>query len=364
MDELEMARQTIDECDREMAALFEKRMKAAEAVAHYKKERGLPIYAPEREQLVIEKNSALVRDPSIRAHYIRFMQHMMNASKRYQRELISGARVAYSGIAGAFANIAAERIFPDAELVSFSGFPEAYEAVVSGDCEQAVIPIENSYAGEVGQVTDLMFSGPLFINGVYTLRIRQNLLALPDARLSDITQVMSHPQALAQCKDYIAAHGFTPVEASNTAVAAEKVASGTDIHTAAIASLETAERYGLTVLDHDIQTSVQNSTRFAVFSRVQNRGEEAHADRRFMLMFTVRNEAGSLARAIDVIGDYGFNMSSLRSRPLGSLAWQYYFCVEAAGDIFSPDGQAMMRRLAGTCDMLKVVGSFPEPAEL
>ena len=364
MDELEKARQTIDECDREMAALFEKRMKATEAVAHYKKERGLPIYAPEREQLVIEKNSALVREPSIRAHYIRFMQHMMNASKRYQRELISGARVAYSGIAGAFANIAAERIFPDAELVSFSGFPEAYEAVVSGDCEQAVIPIENSYAGEVGQVTDLMFSGPLFINGVYTLRIRQNLLALPDARLSDITQVMSHPQALAQCKDYIAAHGFTPVEASNTAVAAEKVASGTDIHTAAIASLETAERYGLTVLDHDIQTSVQNSTRFAVFSRVQNRGDEGHADRRFMLMFTVRNEAGSLARAIDVIGDYGFNMSSLRSRPLGSLAWQYYFCVEAAGDIFSPDGQAMMRRLAGTCDMLKVVGSFPEPAEL
>ena len=83
-----------------------------------------------------------------------------------------------------------------------------------------------------------------------------------------------------------------------------------------------------------------------------------------MLMFTVKNEAGALAKAIDVIGAYGFNMSALRSRPLGSLAWQYYFFLEAAGDIFSPDGQAMLRILSAVCDMLKVVGSFKEPAEL
>ena len=364
MDEMERARLEIDEADREMAALFEKRMEAAKTIAFYKKERGLPIYVPERERAVISKNAALIQDPGIRAHYIQFLQHTMNASKRYQRELISGARIAYSGIVGAFANIAAERIFPEGELVSFPGFPEAYRAVESGDCEQAVLPIENSYVGEVGQVTDLMFEGSLYINAVYTLRIRQNLLALPGAHLSDITRVVSHPQALSQCRDYISSHGFQAVEMSNTAVAAESVAKGTDIHTAAIASLETAELYGLSVLDHDIQTSYQNATRFAVFSRVQNREEQSRNDMRFMLMFTVKNEAGSLARAIDVIGAYGFNMSALRSRPLGSLAWQYYFYLEAAGDIFSPDGQAMMRRLSGVCDMLKVIGSFPEPQEL
>ncbi|MBR3641971.1 MAG: bifunctional chorismate mutase/prephenate dehydratase, partial [Parasporobacterium sp.] len=254
--------------------------------------------------------------------------------------------------------------FPEAALVSFPGFPEAYRAVETGDCEHAVLPIENSYVGEVGQVTDMMFQGSLYINAVHTLRIRQNLLAVPGAHMSDIERVISHPQALAQCRDYIASHGFTAVEAGNTAVAAEQVARGADIHTAAIASQETAETYGLAVLDHDIQTSHENATRFAVFSRVQNKSPQEKEASRFMLMFTVRNEAGSLAKAIDIIGEYGFNMSSLRSRPLGSLAWQYYFFIEAHGDIFSAKGREMLGRLQNTCGMLKVVGNYPEPEEL
>ncbi|MBR6322476.1 MAG: bifunctional chorismate mutase/prephenate dehydratase, partial [Lachnospiraceae bacterium] len=177
-------------------------------------------------------------------------------------------------------------------------------------------------------------------------------------------RVVSHPQALGQCRDYISTHGFEAVEMSNTAVAAESVAKGTDIHTAAIASSETAELYGLSILDHDIQTSYQNATRFAVFSRVRNAAAQGSEDSRFILMFTVKNEAGSLARAIDVIGEYGFNMSALRSRPMGSLAWRYYFYVEASGDIFSEKGQEMLEKLRGVCDRLKVVGNFPEPGEL
>ena len=346
-----------------MAALFEKRMDAARAVALYKKERGLPIYVPEREKQLIERNSQLIKDDSIRAHYVQFLQHTMNVSKRYQREFIEGTRIAYSGVEGAFANIAAGRIFPEGTLVGFPGFAEAYQAVVTGDCDQAVLPIENSYAGEVSQVMDLMFRGNLYVNAVYTLRVQQNLLALPGAKISDITKVVSHPQALMQCRNYIKSHGFTAEEASNTAVAAAAVASGADIHTAAIASLETAELYGLTVLDHDINESAENATRFAVLSRIQNKSSEA-SEGRFMLMFTVRNEAGSLAKAIDIIGAYGFNMSALRSRPMGGLAWQYYFFVEAVGSIESPDGQAMLRKLSANCAMLKVVGNYPEPNEL
>ncbi|MBO4548731.1 MAG: bifunctional chorismate mutase/prephenate dehydratase, partial [Abditibacteriota bacterium] len=296
------------------------------------------------------------------AHYVRFLQHTFNASKRYQRELISGVRIAYSGIGGSFASIAAERIFPEGEAVGWPGFAEAYSAVEQGDCEQAVLPLENSYAGEVGQVTDLMFQGSLYVNAVYTLRVRHCLLALPGARLSDIRRVVSHPQALAQCREYIRARGFETEEASNTAVAAEAVSSGTDVHTAAIAGIETAELYGLSVLDHDIQTSFQNATRFGVFSRVQNARSQKNS--RFILMFTVRNEAGSLAKAIDVVGEYGFNMSALRSNPLKSLAWQYYFYLEAGGDIFSPRGSEMLERLRDNCDMLKIAGSYPEPEEI
>ncbi|MBQ9359384.1 MAG: bifunctional chorismate mutase/prephenate dehydratase, partial [Abditibacteriota bacterium] len=209
---------------------------------------------------------------------------------------------------------------------------------------------------------DLMFRGALYVNAVYTLRVRHSLLALPGAHLSDIRRVISHPQALAQCREYIKARGFETAEAVNTAVAAETVSAGTDVHTAAIAAPETAELYGLTALDHDIQTSFQNATRFGVFSRVPN--SRSGRDSRFILMFTVRNEAGSLAKAIDVVGEYGFNMSALRSNPLKSLAWQYYFYLEAGGDIFSPRGSAMLEKLKDNCDMLKIAGSFPEPKEI
>ena len=365
MDELEKARLTIDEVDRSMAELFVKRMKAVGSVAAYKRARGLPIFVPEREKAVLEKNAAYVEDPIIRSHYVSFLQHTMNVSKNYQRQLTDGVRIAYSGVVGAFANIAAEKIFPEGKMVTFPGFAEAYHAVESGDCDQAVLPIENSYAGEVGQVMDLMFSGPLFVNGVYTLKIQQNLLGVPGARISDITRVMSHPQALAQCRIYIRDHGFEAIEDSNTAVAAQKVAQMGDIHTAAIASEETAELYGLTVLDHAINESAENATRFAVFSRVRG-GENIGVSKNgsFMLMFTVKNEAGSLAGALDIIGRHGFNMSSLRSRPMGGLAWQYYFYAEAAGDINSAEGQAMLEELGRSCDMLKVCGSFPEPVEL
>ena len=122
-------------------------------------------------------------------------------------------KIAYSGIKGAFAHIAAKRIFPGDELVSFGDFRSAYEAVEKGECDYAVLPIENSYAGEVAQVNDLMFQGSLVLNGVYTLNVQQNLLGLPGAGLSDIKQVISHPQALEQCSDFIQEYQLETIEA-------------------------------------------------------------------------------------------------------------------------------------------------------
>lgn len=154
-------------------------------------------------------------------------------------------KIAYSGVEGAFANIAASRIFPDGHLVSFGDFEEAYNAVVDGECDCCVLPIENSFAGEVGQVMDLMFQGSLYINGVYGLPVVQNLLALPGTKMSDIKEVVSHPQALSQCAAYITKHGYSMRQSSNTARAAKEVVERGDPHVAAIASAETAELYGL-----------------------------------------------------------------------------------------------------------------------
>ena len=363
MKDIETARKAINEADKEMARLFSDRMNAVRDVAAYKAEHGLPIFDAEREAEVVARGAAIIEDEEIREYYVNFLKYTMELSKQYQHRLMSGVRVAYSGVEGAFAHIAATRIFPDGEHVSYGGFIDAYNAVVNGECDCAVLPIENSYAGEVGQVMDLMFGGSLYVSGVYNLRITHNLLGVPGARIEDIKTVISHPQALDQCAGYIKRHGFEQKRAVNTAMAAKEVAERGYISTAAIASAETAKLYGLAVLDHDINESATNTTRFAVFSRVENTAKK-NVNSNFMLLFTVKNISGALAKAIDVIGRHGFNMKVLRSRPMKELAWQYYFYVEAEGDESSEKGREMLEELSLNCDMLKVVGTYSVETEL
>ena len=358
MSNLQEARDQIRIVDEQMAALFEQRMAAVKEVAEYKRQRGLPVLDEAQEQRVVDRNSGYISDPVIKDYYIKFLRSTMAVSREYQHRLIEGVRVAYSGIEGAFAHIAARRIFPDGQPVSYPSFDAAYNAVVSGACDFAVLPIENSYAGEVGQVIDLMFFGDLFINGLYDLPVSQNLLGLPGARITDIDTVISHPQALGQCEKYIRSHGFAQISAVNTAMAAKQVAEEGDIHTAVIASAETAEIYGLEMLDHDINESRSNTTRFAVFSRVENNMPGSRDSSAFLLMFSVNNTAGSLAEAINIIGKYGFNMTMLRSRPTKDLPWAHYFFAETQGDELSPDGQAMLKELGECCPILKTVGRF------
>ena len=364
MDKLQQARLLINEIDKEMAALFERRMQAARVIAEYKKERGLQIYDAARERAVIEKNAACIKDYDIRSYYVKFLQDEMAVSKQYQEHVISGVKIAYSGIEGAYANIAAKKIFPYGKLISYRDFRAAYEAVVSGDCDCCVLPIENSYAGEVGQVMDMMFQGSLYVNGIYTLSINHHLLGAPGAGIKEIKTVVSHPQALAQCAEYIRRHGYETVEYANTAKAAKAVKDGGDKTVAAIASSQTARLYGLELLDHDINESAVNSTRFAVFSRVENKQVNTAGDSRFMLMFTVKNEAGALAQALNVLSSYGFNMRALRSRPMKDIAWEYYFYIEAEGDETGQNGSDMLRHLALHCDMLKVVGHYSDEVML
>lgn len=360
-DKLWAAREIINKVDSKMAELFTERMKAAETVFEYKKEFGLPVFDPAREEAVIKKNSALIKDDIIRAYYIDYIKNLMGISRAYQYRLQKGLKVAYSGVEGAFAHIAAGRIFPDCNIISFRDFKSAYDAVVKGEADVAVLPIENSYAGEVGKTIDLIFSGNLFINGIYELEIHQNLLGVKDATVDDIKRVTSHPQALGQCHDYIKFRGFEVEEASNTAIAAKTVAQMNDKALGAIASVETAEIYGLKVLEANINKSGENTTRFAVLSKVR---AESPTFTSSVLMFTVKNEAGSLANAISIIGKYGYNMTALRSRPLKKHSWQYYFYIEIDGTISSEDGQKMIAELNNVCDKLKIAGAFAPHCEI
>ena len=360
-NKLEEARKIINEVDSQMAELFVKRMRAAELVCAHKMEFGLPILDQQRENAVIERNSALVEDTTLKEYYIDYLKNLMSLSRAYQYRMQSGLKVAYSGVEGAFAHIAAGRIFPEGNRVSYSDFKAAYDSVVKGESDVVVLPIENSYAGEVGQTMDLIFSGSLFINGIYELEIHQNLLGVQGATVDDIKKVTSHPQALSQCHDYIEMRGFETEEANNTALAAKTVAEAKDKTLGAIASVETAEIYGLKVIEANINKSGENTTRFAVLSKVK---ATSPALSNTVLMFTVKHEAGSLARAIDIIGQYGYSMTALRSRPMKKHSWQYYFYVEIEGVTDSENGVKMIEELSKVCDKLKVAGTFAPRTEI
>ncbi len=358
---MEEARKTINELDEKMAELFVKRMRAVETVCEHKMKFGLPVLDKKREDTVVERNAAFIDDEVIKGYYIDYLKHLMSVSRAYQYRMQNGLKVAYSGVEGAFAYIAAGRIFPKGNRVSYRDFKAAYDSVLKGESDVAVLPIENSYAGEVGQTIDLIFSGSLFINGIYELEIHQNLLGVPGATVEDIRKVTSHPQALSQCHDYIKMRGFETEEANNTALAAKTVAGANDKTFGAIASVETAEIYGLKVIEANVNKSGENTTRFAVLSKVRALSPELTST---VLMFTVKHEAGSLANAIAIIGRYGYNMTALRSRPMKKQSWQYYFYVEIDGTTDTDNGKKMIEELNKVCDYLKVAGSFAPHTEI
>ena len=360
MESLKDARTEIDAIDGELARLFERRMNVCRDVARYKREHGLSVLDAARENAVIEKGLARIESPELKEYYSCFLRDVMKISRDYQSRLNEGMRVVYSGVEGAFAHIAAKRAFPSAFLSSAPDFKAAYRAVEAGEYDCAVLPIENSYAGDVGAVMDLMFSGSLYVNRMIELEVEHNLLACSGASIENIRTVVSHPQALDQCAEFIRAHGLNTIAYSNTALAAKYVSEQNDPTVAAIASEETASLFGLNILQKRINASHMNTTRFAVFSRAPHLPDPAANDgtEHFILVFTTKNEAGALALPLNIIGAHDFNMRNLRSRPMKELIWSYYFFVEAEGNIASPSGQNMLKELSAVCAKLKLVGTY------
>ena len=260
--------------------------------------------------------------------------------------------VAYCGTQGSFSEIAARKLFPKGKLLPCASFRKAYEEAHLGKADFALLPIENSYAGEVAATLDLLYHGELAVEELYEMKIEQNLVGIKGTTLEDVTTVISHPQALAQCAEYIAVHEFAEIVSENTAFAAKAVADKGSKSLAAIASRACAELYGLEVIAADIAESRENTTRFALLSarpQVKRTGEH------LILLFAVGDRSGALADALQVIARHGYNMKSLHSRPLKDRPWQYYFYVEAEGE---GSENALVEELKECCDNAKIAGRF------
>ena len=338
MDTLEQARAEIDAVDGQLAALFERRMAAVLSVAQYKQAHGLPIFDAAREAVVLEKAAARIRNAALRPYYKDHVQNMMDVAKQYEAEVLGRNRAAYQGVEGAFAHIALRALFPHAEAVSCPTWDEVFDAVSRGDTAHVVVPFENSHAGDVSAVLDLCYNHPeLWVVDVYDLPISQNLLVLPGTQLAQLRHVYSHQQAIAQSETFLKQFRLPATAMPNTAMA----------------SAETAALYGLEVLVPSINTDGDNTTRFIVLSR-----EKPTVGNRFSLLFTLDNKPGKLAEVIQVIGRFGYDMESIKSRPLPHVPFDYYFYVELVGDPSADETAALLRELDHTCRTVRLLGVY------
>ncbi len=363
MDDLQRAREEIDVIDEEMAALFVSRMQAAEQVARYKAATGKAVFDPAREQEILSKCGDRIKDKDLLVYYRAFLQQTIALSSAYQRMILGRDVAAYQGVEGAWSHIVLRKLLPFARAQAYSTWAEVCEAVLNGQAQFGVLPFENSNAGDVSTVLDLLWKRPeLRVTVMADLPIRQDLLALPGAKLSDIRTVVSHQQALDQSRPFLQANKLSTRDWSNTADAARYVAESHDKSLAAIASAETAALYGLEILVSGVNEDGDNTTRFILVER--NVGGDspcaASGGQRLGLLFTVEHKPGRLARAIEYIGGMGFNMECIKSRPLPHIPFEYYFYVQliCQQDLPAQAYDSFMRGMENLCQTIRLLGVF------
>lgn len=353
MNQLQSARDKINQIDSQMAQLFEQRMRTVEEVIAYKLSHQMEVLDSAREAQVIEKNAEYIQDPVYKPYYIDFIKAVMAQSRAYQKTRIYQDRIVYAGALGAFSHIAAMKLFPDHTPIHLPTFENVVEQVESGEASYGVLPFENSYTGEVGENMDLMLIHDIYIHQMYDLKIHQNLLGIKGAKISDIRQIYSKDQAISQSKKFLEGRDIECIPYPNTAMAAQYIAEQNDITKAAIASKETAELYGLSILAENINTSSDNTTRFIVI------GKQLPAKgNRISLVFTLPHTTGSLAKVMSVISDYGFNMESIHSRSLKDEPFAYYFYVELVAQMDDEAFKNLFEALKQLCKQIKIAGYY------
>jgi prephenate dehydratase len=269
-----------------------------------------------------------------------------------------GGPVAYAGEPGAFAEDAALAVFGDVARTGVGGFREVFEAVVAGRAAAGVIPIENLVNGTVRENYDLLLEHELAIAAEVVVPVRLCLAALPGQRLDAIERVYSHIQALGQAEAFLRGRPWTLLTTYNTAGAGKLIVERGEERAAAVLSPRAASLFGLEVLAADVQDVPDNRTRFLVVAAEPGAGSAAGAART-TLAFGVRNEPGSLLRALRVFADRGVNLSRLESRPSRAGAWEYVFWTDVDGAATDADVAAALDDLRGVTTMVRVLGSYP-----
>jgi len=355
-DELLALRGQIDNVDRELLALLNRRAGLALAVGEIKKREGSVVFRPEREAQVIDGLKAGNPGPLQNTSIAPIWREIMSAC----RALETPTRVAFLGPAGTFSEEAALGFFGNSIVrVPCASIDEVFQATGSGAADFGVVPVENSTEGVVARSLDLFLHTPLFIIGETSLFIRQNLLRKENS-LEGIRAVCAHPQALAQCHSWLS-HHLPDAERRPVASNAEGARlAGTDASLAAIASTRAASEFGLHVLAPAIQDDVHNRTRFAIVTHPDRHPSPKPSGHDCTsLVVSVKNRPGAVHDILVPLKTHGVSMTRFESRPARSGQWEYYFYIDLEGHPDDAKVGLALRELRDACAFFKVLGTYP-----
>ncbi len=378
--ELNELRQQIDEIDRELVSLFIRRMNCSAGVAEYKREHGLPVLDASRERALLNKISEI--SGSEFEEYSRTLYStILSLSRSYQHKQLGETSALYNeiveaidktprmfpdrtdvacqGVEGAYSQIAAERLFDVPNITFFSNWEGVFSAIEAGMCRYGVIPIENSTAGSVKKVYDLMISRNFKIVRTVRIKIDHCLLAKKGTSLSEVKEIFSHEQAISQCSSLLSSLGpnvkVTRVE--NTAKAAEMVANSNRHDVASLSSRSCATQYGLNVLASAVQDNANNHTRFIC---ITNNLEIYPGANRTSLMLVTPHKPGALFRILARFNALGINLIKLESRPIPDKDFEFMFYFDLESSVYSPKLAELLAELEQECEEFTYLGSYSE----
>ena len=373
------ARREIDKIDVELTELFVKRMKLSKEIAAYKKDNNLPVFDKTREREII--NKAADRAGKDMENYISVLYTtLFDVSRSYQKQLIGGkteltgeiekafeeteeifpARsvVACQGVEGAYSQYACDKLFSMPSIMYFNRFQGVFQAVESGLCKYGILPIENSTAGSVNEVYDLMRKHRFYIVRSIKLRIDHNLLVKEGTKLGDIKEIISHQQALDQCSEFLKTLKDVKITVcENTAAAAKAVAESGRNDIAAISSKNCADLYGLHVLSDTIQNNDNNYTRFICISK---KLEIYPGADKISMMFSIAHKPGALYNVISRFSSLGLNLTKLESRPMPGKDFEFMFYFDLNANIRESKVLKLIGEFDDEFDKFTFLGSYSE----
>lgn len=373
--DLSELRVQIDAIDKDIVELYERRMDICRQVAEYKIENGKKVFDKVREEEKIARVKSLTHNAFNSVGIQELFEQIMSMSRKLQYQLLAekgvlgklpfiavdkldqeGARVVFQGAEGAYSQAAMRQYFGDKiSSIHVDTFRDAMAAIEEGSADFAVLPIENSTAGIVSEIYDLLVEYENYIVGEQIIKIEHCLLGLPGTKLEEIHTVYSHPQSLMQSARFLSEHDWKQISMQNNAFAARKVAEEQDRSQAAIASAYAGETYGLEVLKRGVNQSSNNSTRFIIVTNQKIFKKDA---KKISICFEVPHESGSLYHMLSHFIYNGLNICKIESRPIEDRTWEYRFFLDFEGNLSDSAVKNALRGLRDEARNMKILGNY------